>query len=197
MGAGPETTGNEEQEREQLQRERPRIYVASLTDYNAGILHGAWIDATDDVDGMQDEINKMLARSPSSDAEEFAIHDFDNFGSYEVDEYDSLDWIAQIARGINEHGPAFAAWAYHCDHDEATLNQFEDAYLGDWSSVEEYAENLLDDTGILTELDNAIPDALRPYVEVDIEGFARDLELSGDVTSVEHPGGVWIFDGHL
>lgn len=198
MGAGPETTGNQEQEqREALREDRPRIYVASLADYNAGILHGEWIDATDDVDAMQDEINDMLAGSPSGSPEEFAIHDYNNFGTYRVDEYDSLDWIAKIARGINEHGPAFAAWAEHCDHDEDTLDQFEDAYLGDWSSVEEYAENLLDDTGILTELDNAVPDALRPYVDVDIEGFARDLELARDVTSVEHPGGVWIFDGRF
>ena len=197
-GAGPETTGNQEhEEQERLHEDQPRIYVASLTDYNAGVLHGTWIDATNDVDGMQYEINKMLAGSPSGNAEEFAIHDYDNFGTYRVDEYDSLGWIAKIAAGIHEHSLAFAAWADQCDHDEDTLDRFEDAYLGDWTSVEDYAENLLDDTGILTELDNAIPDTLRPYVDIDIAGFARDLELSGDITSVDHPGGVWIFDGLL
>ena len=38
---------------------RPRIYVASLSDYNNGILHGRWIEAVDDPEAMQDEIDAM------------------------------------------------------------------------------------------------------------------------------------------
>ena len=30
----------------------PRIYVADLAAYNAGRLHGVWIDATQDVEAM-------------------------------------------------------------------------------------------------------------------------------------------------
>ena len=49
-GAGPEPTGTEHQhehdeQAEALRRERPRIYVASLSDYNAGVLHGEWIES--------------------------------------------------------------------------------------------------------------------------------------------------------
>ena len=36
-----------------------RIYVASLSDYNAGILHGRWIDVTDE-DTIREEIAAML-----------------------------------------------------------------------------------------------------------------------------------------
>jgi hypothetical protein len=39
----------------------PRIYVASLADYNAGRLHGSWLDAA-----------RNPARSPSSEAAEAA-----------------------------------------------------------------------------------------------------------------------------
>lgn len=42
----------------------PRIYVASLSDYNAGRLHGKWIDADQDASEIWDEINAMLAASP-------------------------------------------------------------------------------------------------------------------------------------
>ena len=42
-GAGPESTGNEDEEHEVLREDGPRIYVASLSDYNAGILHGEWV----------------------------------------------------------------------------------------------------------------------------------------------------------
>jgi len=52
-----------------------RIYVASLSDYNAGRLHGAWIDATQDADEIEAEVQEMLAASPEPIAEEWAIHD--------------------------------------------------------------------------------------------------------------------------
>lgn len=41
-----------------------RIYVSCLASYNAGILHGAWIDASEDVEEMQEEVNAMLRGSP-------------------------------------------------------------------------------------------------------------------------------------
>jgi antirestriction protein len=40
-----------------------RIYVACLASYNAGCLHGAWIDCTD-LDSMQDQVNAILRASP-------------------------------------------------------------------------------------------------------------------------------------
>ena len=41
----------------------PRIYVASLSDYNNGILHGAWIDAAQDADDIRTEVSAMLRES--------------------------------------------------------------------------------------------------------------------------------------
>lgn len=41
----------------------PRIYVASLSDYNAGVLHGAWIDANQSADQIQAEVSAMLRES--------------------------------------------------------------------------------------------------------------------------------------
>lgn len=41
-----------------------RIYVACLASYNSGVLHGRWIDASEDVDAMQEEVNAMLRASP-------------------------------------------------------------------------------------------------------------------------------------
>jgi antirestriction protein len=200
-GAGPETTGNQEheqhEEHEVLREDGPRIYVASLSDYNAGILHGTWIDVAQERDQLQERVDAMLERSPSGQAEEFAVHDYEGFGQYGVDEYDSLDWLSRIARGIHEHGLAFAAWAARVGHGEAALDRFEDAYLGDWSSVEAYAEDLMDNFDWQDALYNQLPAGLHPYVKIDIEGFARDLELSGDITTANHADGVWIFDGRI
>lgn len=41
----------------------PRIYVACLASYNAGRLHGRWIDAAD-ADTMREEIAEILRASP-------------------------------------------------------------------------------------------------------------------------------------
>lgn len=74
MGAGPETTGIEQDqgEHELLQRDRPRIYVASLSDYTAGVLHGEWIEADQNPEDVHQAVNDMLTKSPTDQrAEEF------------------------------------------------------------------------------------------------------------------------------
>ncbi len=43
------------------------IYVADLAAYNNGIMHGVWIDATQDIDNIHEQINDMLASSPEEE----------------------------------------------------------------------------------------------------------------------------------
>lgn len=45
-----------------------RIYVASLSDYNSGTLHGVWIDTETNTtaENIEEEVKKMLADSPES-----------------------------------------------------------------------------------------------------------------------------------
>src|SRR5690242_9229769 len=82
----------------------PRIYVADLAAYNAGRLHGAWIDADQDPDEIRAEIQKMLEASPEPGAEEYAIHDYEGFGSIRFSEFEDLDRISEMAKLIDEHG---------------------------------------------------------------------------------------------
>lgn len=65
----------EEVEREASFGQTPRIYVASLSDYNNGLLHGEWIDAGQEPDEIHEQVQAMLAESESPGAEEWAIHD--------------------------------------------------------------------------------------------------------------------------
>jgi antirestriction protein len=62
----------------------PRIYVACLAAYNNGCLHGEWINANQDADSLHEEVKKILSASPIPRAEEFAIHDFENFGDVQI-----------------------------------------------------------------------------------------------------------------
>lgn len=150
-----------------------RIYAASLADYNNGRLHGRWIDADQDADGIAADIAAMLAESPTPHAEEWAIHDYEGFGPVRIGEHVPVEQIATLAAGIDEHGPAFAAWVNNVgDIDEAADN-FEDAYQGDWyESLAEYAEQLVDE-GIFGHID----EAARRYFN--FEALARDLAAEG------------------
>lgn len=177
---------------------KPRIYVASLSDYNAGRLHGSWIDANLDADELQAAIDRILMTSREPHAEEWAIHDYEGFGMARLGEYESIETIGRLAQGIDQHGPAYAAWASTVGvHDADALAGFEDAFLGTWDSLKDYAEELLDDFGLNTELEEATPDLLQGYISIDVESFARDLEFGGMITVIENPDGpgVWIFDG--
>lgn len=176
-----------------------RIYVASLSDYNNGLLHGAWLDAARDVEALQTDISAMLAASPTMQrygepAEEWAIHDYEGFGPLRLGEYEPIERIAALAAGIEEHGPAFAAFAAtEGEADGDLAEQFEERFCGEWESVETYAEELLNDCGAEQYL-GQLPEWLQAHVRLDVEGFARDLVLGGDVHAVERPGGgVWIF----
>lgn len=172
----------------------PRIYVASLSDYNAGRLHGAWIDAAQDYDDLIDEVNEMLANSSEPVAEEHAIHDYEGFGPLRLDEYENLETVCEIAAGIAEHGPAFAGWAAQLDRAEwGRLDRFAEHYLGHWDSTADYAADMLTDLGI--DLDEIGPEILQPYVRVDLDAYARDLEYDLVVVEDDDQGGVHIFSG--
>lgn len=182
----------EEGEREP--RAQPRIYVASLADYNDGRLHGAWIDAAQDDDELGAAVKDMLAQSPSPGAEEWAIHDYEDFGPLRLDEFESLATVAKLARGIAEHGPAFAAWAAHVGTDSEALDEFEDAYMGEWDNAVAFAEEMFDDLWQMEEIMRGVPELLAPYVSIDHEGFVRDMVSNGDLATVEKPdGGIYVF----
>lgn len=76
----------------------PRIYVASLADYNAGRLHGCWIVANQSPDDIYREIQEMLSASEVPNAEEWAIHDFEGFGDHRVDESARPATVVRTAR---------------------------------------------------------------------------------------------------
>ncbi len=137
----------------------------------------------------------MLAGSPTPGAEEYAIHDYENFGPLKLGEYESIETVARFARGISEHGVAYAHWAALVDErSPEALGHFEDAYRGHFDSLVDYAAQLFDDFGYNDLIETIVPEHLRPYVRIDIEAFARDLELSGSVTTSEGDGGVYVFD---
>jgi len=194
----PETGAEPPAGAEQEQRPRPRIYVASLADYNAGRLHGAWIDATQGAEQIAAEIASMLGRSREPIAEELAIHDYEGFGGLRLSEFESIDRISKLAEGIAGEGMVFATWISACSPSEETTDRFEEAFLGHFPSREAFAEHIVDDYGYQDLIDRAIPEYLAPYVRFDADACARDIELNGDVTIADAPdGSIYIFDANV
>jgi antirestriction protein len=186
----PDTTTEQHETEPKLS---PSIYVASLSDYNNGVLHGTWMDAAREPHAIRADIAALLQKSRQPDAEEFAIHDYEQFGRWRVHEYDSIDLVARIANGIAEHGDAFSAWADLNESEPERFNDFTEAYLGHYDSLQDYVDQMADDLGYIDELAK-LPEHLQPYVRFDTAGLARDMQLSGEVATVDDPlGGVWIF----
>ena len=173
---------------------RPRIYVASLSDYNAGRLHGDWLDANQEPEELSDQIRAMLERSREPGTEEWAIHDHDDFGGITLSEFEELGVVSRLAAGLAVHGPAFGAFAAWHGHDNANSESFEQHYRGHWDSAEAYADDLLRDLGA-EEIAGQIPAWIRPYLRLAVAGFARDLALNGDLyVNDAAEGGVYVFD---
>lgn len=153
----------------------PKIYVASLSDYNLGILHGRWIDAIQEPDEIHDQIQEMLKESKQPIAEEWQIDDYSGFFNITLSGHESMETVSKIAQGIYEYGEAFAAYVdMKGGMDYVNYDDFMDSYQGEYESEVEFAEELM---GSCYE----IPKNLEPYI--DYEKFARDLFMSDYTTT--------------
>ncbi len=180
---------------EQEPRVTPKVWIASLSDYNNGDLHGAWVDADQEPDFIWEGVNEVLRTSRQPGAEEWAIFDYEGFGPLRLSEYETVERISRLGLGIAKHGVPFAAFAgYLGDSDTELLDQFEDYFIGHWETTEAYIDDFLEDMGIDKILDDAVPEAFRDYVRLDTEALVRDLESGGMLLSLDDSeGGVFLF----
>lgn len=164
----------------------PRIYVRCLAAYNNGILHGDWIDASLGKEFIEERIKEILAKSPEPHAEEWAIHDYEGFGSTHLSENPSLQTLAEIAEFIGEHGE-LGAEVYAYSSSLAHAQEMMESYHGEFKSKADYAYQYFNDCYDLEK----IPSALSCHIDWD--GVGRDLFIC-DFVSIEIDGSVHVFD---
>ena len=193
-----------------------QIYIACLASYNNGTPHGKWIDATSDVDEMQEDVNALLRSSKQPNvmvecpacggvcrlgacltckssgevpsAEEFATHDFDGISN--LGEYCGLRAVADYVEFVEAHD------YFEADEIKAVL----DDCCGDLDLAKERLEDGYCGTFARFRdfADGYAEDCIFPDVDnemaqryFDYESFARDLEM--DMHTIDTPVGVMVF----
>ena len=196
----PSNEGDPSKNPEQEPTLQPKVWIGSWADYNEGRLHGDWCDAAVGTETLWADVQAILATSRDPTAEDFGIFDHEGFGGYQPGESDPLEHVALVARGIAEHGPAFAAYAELHDGEPSMLASFQDAYLGEYDSTTAWAESTMDQSGSRETIERLAEEQvgdLARYVRIDSEAWAQDAWLSGDIAVVHRPGGgVWIFNAN-
>jgi len=164
--------------------ETPKVYIACLASYNAGILHGEWIDLEDE--DIAEQINAMLKASPIEDAEEWALHDHEYCGGY-MSEYTGLDDLQKLSEAFNavsQEGIEWEVFTEFCNHigheiEPERIETYQECYAGSADNLEDWCHDFLDETGVMDQ----IPENLRFYF--DVARYARDMEIN-DVFTIEH-----------
>jgi len=172
--------------------ETSRIYVASLADYNAGRLVGAWIDLDEwlDADDIEEIIQaEVLANSKEPNAEEWAIHDKEGPLAPFIGEHTSLSDISDILDVVEEHGEVAIA-ALHSvgfiERTECVIATVQDGFAGAGKSSEDIVWDYYHDT--------VGEDALGPLADhIDWSSVVRSWEHGG-TSFTEVNGTVYAFN---
>ncbi|MCQ2740416.1 MAG: antirestriction protein ArdA [bacterium] len=156
------------------------VWIGNLAMYNAGILHGEWVDMTSDFETIK-EVSNLISNGGQ---DEIFIADYESDFNIKVDEYDSLEEIRERIEMYTDLVDAYADYAAdildavttHTSH----VEEQRDIICGerfriytDCSTMSAVAEQILEETG---ELDS-LPDFARRYF--DFEAYGRDLDIEG------------------
>lgn len=161
-----------------------KIYVACLASYNNGLLHGRWVDVTQGVDYIRDEVEAMLKESPIDDAEEWAIHEYD-LGGVRIGENEDLERVADIGKLLSEGTYPAPVIAHIIGENEGAeidriVDILEESYIGEYEDLGDYARHYCEDGYHI----QAVPYWLSSYIDYDAMG--REWDYSGDIRGIEN-----------
>ena len=110
-------------------------------------------------------------------AEEYAIHDYKGFGGYALSEYVGVETAHEIACFVAEYPDFGGELLNHFGGDlEETKTAAEENYCGCYQSLDDYAQELTEET-------TQIHENVTCYV--DYERMGRDMEMGGDIFTLE------------
>ncbi len=155
----------------------PAVYVGTYAKYNCtygceNALFGTWLDLTKFAD--YDEFIAVCRYLHRDEADpEFMAQDYENFpeewyteGFMSREQFEHIQEFAELDEDEREAYEAFLD--VRCDS-HISIDDFREAYQGEWDSEEDFARYIVDECGML---DN-VPESLKDYF--DFERYADDL----------------------
>jgi antirestriction protein len=157
-----------------------KLYVGTYGKYNAGRLHGKWLDLTkySDKEEFMEGCKKLhnTERDP-----EYMFQDkagvLYKMPKYWLNESHISDEVFEFMEAFaedEEKGEAFLSWVKNAGYKgdfSYLITKFEEAYEGKYDSEKTYTEHLVDETGILEKMGE-----LSYYF--DYEAYVRDLFIT-------------------
>ena len=160
-------------ESEQGDSDNPRIYVSTYAKYNDGSLEGEWVDLTD-FDTYEDFVDYCSELHKDENDPEFMVQDFENFpkkwyhesGLPTEDEFNKINEYYLMS---DIEKSAYEAFIDCTDNED--IDDFHEAYQGQFESASDFAYDLVDSLG----WDGIGSNAIDMYFDYD--AFGRDIMM--------------------
>ncbi len=150
----------------------PAVYCGTYAKYNDGSLYGMWLDLSSfgDFDEFM-EACRWLHRDEEDP--ELMFQDYENFPeewySESCMDEDTFDRILEFAALDEDEQEAFKAFLEVTCDDDADIDDFRERYCGQWDSEEEFAEHIVEETGML----DSVPEDVKRFFN--FEAYADEL----------------------
>lgn len=148
---------------------QPSVYVGTYGKYNDGSLCGLWIDLST-FNGYDDFIDFCKAIHADEEDPELMAQDFEGFprqwyneGFMSEDDFDNIIEYSELCDKYSRE----AVDDYMEFHDE--LDDFEEAYCGEWDSEEDFARHIVSEC---YDLEKSMGELANYF---DYEAFGREL----------------------
>ena len=160
-------------ESEQGNSDNPRIYVSTYAKYNDGSLEGEWVDLTD-FDTYEDFVDYCSELHKDENDPEFMVQDFENFpkkwyhesGLPTEDEFNKINEYYLMS---DIEKSAYETFIDYTDNED--IDDFHEAYQGQFESASDFAYDLVDSLG----WDGIGSNAIDMYFDYD--AFGRDIMM--------------------
>lgn len=171
LGYTPESLKEELKKHEQTNgSDSPALYCGTYGKYNSGNLSGMWVDVST-FDDYEDFVNFCLAIHADEEDPELMFQDYESFPKKWYNESrfdeDSFEAVREYSDLCDKYSTdavdAFIDWG--CEE----LEHFEDCYVGEYDSEEDFAREIVNEC---YDLENMMGDLANYF---DYDAYARDL----------------------
>lgn len=161
------------------------IYVGTYAKYNAGSLFGKHLDPEDYV-GKDEFLYACRELHKDEEDPELMFQDWEEIPSGMISEShvsgELWDWL-----DLDEDDRELLKVYQEDVNSSGDIEEARDSFAGKYNSKADWAESFVDDCDLLEDM----PAQLRGYF--DFKAYARDAEVGGSMSFVQHEGYVWAF----